>query len=228
MAHDDWRKGLRVAVAQHDADAIARLLDERLPDEGLQHAGDAVLGALAADPHVAQGVATRIADALRKRRWDGDEELADAIDTLLGRRATTLAPLDLDLELIADALTEPAGSVGYLDLHTGFVTTEAMLDNGDPDEDKDREDRGRWLPVAGEGSDAPYRDMRQFIATVPDPRLAQRLTDAINGCGAFRRFYGVIATAPGEHTRWQRYSDDARLGRARRWLADHGYRPTTR
>ena len=119
----------------------------------------------------------------------GDEELADAIDTVLAGRATTLAPLDLDLEVIADALTEPAGSVGYLDLHTGFVTTEAMLDNRDPDENTDLEDRSRWLPVPGEGSDAPYRDMRHFIATVPDPRLAQRLTDAIDGRGAFRRFY---------------------------------------
>ena len=204
------------------------LLGEQLPDEGLQYAGDAVLCALAADPQAVQRVATRIADALRERFWDGDEALADAIDAVLGRRATTLAPLDVDLELIADALTEPAGSVGYLDFHAGFVTTEAMVDNGDPDEDTDLEDRSRWLPVAGEGSDEPYRDMGRFIATVPDPRLAQRLTDAIDGRGAFRRFYDVIATAPDEHTRWQRYSDDARLGRARRWLADHGYQPSTR
>jgi hypothetical protein len=229
MAHDEWRQGLRVAVAQHDAGAIARLLDEPLPDEGLQHAGDAVLCALAADPHATQDVAIRVANALRERFWDGDEELADAIDTTaLGRGVTTLVPLDVDLELLVDALTEPAASVGYLDLHTGFVTTEAMLDNGDPDDDTDLEDRSRWLPVAGAGSDESYRDMRQFIATVPDPRLAQRLTDAIDGRGAFRRFYDVIATAPGEHTRWQRYSDDARLGRARSWLADHGYKPATR
>jgi Uncharacterised protein family (UPF0158) len=222
MAHDEWRKGLRVAVAQHDAAAIARLLDE-----GLQQAGGAVLCLLAADPHAAQGVATRVADALRERAWDGDKALADAIDTALGQRVTALAPLDVDLEFIADALTESAGSVGYLDLRTGFVTTEAMLDNGGPDDDTDLEDRSRWLPVAGEGSDAPYRDMRRFIATVPDPRLAQRLIDAIDGRRAFHRFYDVIATAPGEHTRWQRYSDDARLGRARRWLADQGYQPET-
>jgi hypothetical protein len=117
MAHDEWRKGLRVAVAQHDAETIARLLDEQLPAEGLQHAGDATLCALAADPNAAQSAATRVADALRERSWDGDEELADAIDTALGQRVTTLTPLDVELDLIADALTEPAGSVGYLDLH---------------------------------------------------------------------------------------------------------------
>ena len=165
---------------------------------------------------------------MRERSWDGDEALADAIDTALGQRAATSTPLDVDLDFIGDALTEPAGSVGYLDLHTGFVTTEAMLDSGDLDDNPDLEDRSRWLPVAGEGSDAPYRVMRRFIATVPDPRLAQQLTDAIDGRGAFRRFYDVIATEPGEHTRWQRYTDDARLGRARSWLADHGYQPEIR
>jgi hypothetical protein len=67
--------------------------------------------------------------------------------------------------------------------------------------------------------------MQQFIATITDPDLAQRLADAIDGRGAFRRFYNVIATDPSEHTRWQRYSDDARLGRARSWLAEHGYQP---
>jgi hypothetical protein len=224
MAHDPWRQQLRVAVAHHDAAAIAQLLDDPLPDDGLQHAGNAVLCALAAEPHTAAAVAARIADALRTRFWDGDEELADAIDAALGQRPTTLTPLDLDLELFADALTEPAGSVGYLDLNAGIVVTETMLD-ADPDEDIDLDDPNRWLAVPGEGSDDPYRDMQHFIATVTDPRLAQRLTKSIEGRGAFRRFHDVIATAPTEHTRWQRYSDDARLGRARSWLADHGYQP---
>ena len=61
-----------------------------------------------------------------------------------------------------------------------------------------------------------------------DPRLSEQLSDAIDGRGAFRRFYDLIATTPPEDTRWQRYSDDARLGRARSWLADHGYQPAIR
>jgi hypothetical protein len=102
-----------------------------------------------------------------------------------------------------------------------------MRDFGDQDHDMDLDDPSRWLPVPGEGSDEPYRDMQHFIATVTDVRLAQRLADAIHGRGAFRRFYDIIATAPTEHTRWQRYSDDTRLGRARSWLADHGYEPAS-
>jgi hypothetical protein len=84
------------------------------------------------------------------------------------------------------------------------VITEAMRDFGDQDDDMDLDDPSRWLPVPGEGSDEPYRDMQHFIATVTDVRLAQRLADSIHGRAAFRRFYDIIATAPTEHTRWQR------------------------
>ena len=69
--------------------------------------------------------------------------------------------------------------------------------------------------------------MRRFIATVTDPDLARRLANAIDSRDAFRRFYDVIATDPSEHTRWQRYSDDPRLGRARSWLAEFHYQPAT-
>jgi Uncharacterised protein family (UPF0158) len=225
VAYDEWRKQLQIAVSKHDAATIVQLLDEQLPDNGLQHAGDAALCALTANPDAAEHVATRLVGELRARGWDGDDELADAIEVALGRRPTNLTAIAIDLDLFADALTEPPGSIGYLDLQTGFVITEAMLDHGDPDEDTDLDDRNRWLPVPGEGSNEPYRDMRHFIATVPDPHLAQRLNDAIQERGAFRRFYDIIATAPTEHTRWQRYHDDAQLGHARSWLAHNGYQP---
>jgi hypothetical protein len=228
VAHDQWRYDLRIAAADHDAAAIVALLDDELPDDGLQHAGDAVLVALAATRDVAATVVSRIVEALRSRFWDGDAELADAIEAAVGRRPSGLTPISIDLELVAEALTEPPGSVGYLDLHNGVVLTETMLDfTDDEDADPDFGDTRRWLPVPGEGSDEPYRDMRRFIATVTDPDLARRLANAIDSRGAFRCFYDVIATDPSEHTRWQRYSDDARLGRARSWLAEFHYQPAT-
>jgi len=48
---------------------------------------------------------------------------------------------------------------------------------------------------------------------------------AITGRGAFRRFKDVIDRWPDEIERWRVFSDERRMGRAREWLAAHGYRP---
>ena len=45
------------------------------------------------------------------------------------------------------------------------------------------------------------------------------------GGGAFRRFKDVLHRWPDLVDRWYGFSDDRRIGRARAWLADAGYRP---
>lgn len=48
------------------------------------------------------------------------------------------------------------------------------------------------------------------------------------GRGAFRRFKEELATRPELLTRWYSFSDDLQRGRARSWLADHGFTPVRR
>ena len=68
--------------------------------------------------------------------------------------------------------------------------------------------------------------MELFIDTVDDPALADRLSIAIAGRGAFRRFKDVIAADPAAAERWSILSEDRVRGRARAWLAAQGYSPT--
>jgi hypothetical protein len=89
----------------------------------------------------------------------------------------------------------------------------------------DFDDGDHWLYVGPEGPGEGYRDMEDFIAGVSDPGRADRLTIAIDGRGAFRRFKDTIASWPDEEDRWYRFSDERRRGRAREWLAGAGYRP---
>jgi hypothetical protein len=99
-----------------------------------------------------------------------------------------------------------------------------MSDFGVADDlDVDLSDETRWLFLCGEGSQETYRDLQRFIGTVEDDDLAARLTVAIEGRGAFRRFRSVLEHDPAQFTRWHRFDADARLGHARSWLADHGY-----
>jgi hypothetical protein len=67
--------------------------------------------------------------------------------------------------------------------------------------------------------------MQRFIATIEDHDIVGRLTDAIDGKSAFRRFYTQLQRYPGLLTRWHRFNNDTRLGQARQWLADQGYQP---
>ena len=64
--------------------------------------------------------------------------------------------------------------------------------------------------------------MSEFIETVDDPRLADRLERAIHGRGAFRRFRDELDDHPDELTRFHLFADERQRGRARRWLAQQG------
>jgi hypothetical protein len=67
--------------------------------------------------------------------------------------------------------------------------------------------------------------MVEFIGSVADERLANRLDDAIRGRGAFRRFADTLRRqSEDELSRWFEFADERKRGRARAWLADIGYR----
>jgi hypothetical protein len=71
-----------------------------------------------------------------------------------------------------------------------------------------------------------YRDMEDFIITVRDARLRERLAAAIQGRGAFRRFKDVLERYPHERERWFTFQHDRMTQRAREWLESLGIAPT--
>ena len=65
-----------------------------------------------------------------------------------------------------------------------------------------------------------YRDMEDFIDIVADARLAELLSGAINGRGAFRRFGDVLARFPEERERWFQFQNARLRQRALEWLEE--------
>ena len=225
----EYRTQLRGATARADSPVLVELLTSRpWPKDALQLIGDAVLVVVAGGASEAAVLARRCVGALGERDWEGDAELAAALAAARNDGPTPmLRPVPVDLEELASVLEgDPLHGGGRIDLHTGEVWPRFVFDDVIDDEEEEEEDDSRWLWVDPQGSREGYRDMELFIDTVDDPALADRLTVAIAGRGAFRRFKDVVADDPAAAERWYTLSEDRLRGRARAWLAAQGYTPT--
>lgn len=230
----EQRTRLRGAVARGDGTSLVALLREGpWPDHALQLIGDGLAAALARRVDGVDDLAAECVAALRERGWEGDEELAAGLDSRLGAGpAPLLRSLPVDLSELAAVLEgDPVEGGGRVDLRTGDVWPQAAieyaeeLDEENEDED-DADDSERWLWVDSEGSRAAYRDMEIFIAGIENPDTADRLSIAITGRGAFRRFKDVLTRWPDLEDRWYAFSEDRQRGRARAWLVAEGYTAT--
>jgi hypothetical protein len=71
-----------------------------------------------------------------------------------------------------------------------------------------------------------YQWLDQFIQSVEDETLCGRMTAAINGKGAFRRFKDILLTVPDERRRWFEFRDQVMRDRIIEWVAELGISPT--
>ena len=225
---------LRSLLARGDgAGVVAALSGAPWPDDSLQLIGDGLVAAVRTGANGSVELARVCVIALGERRWDGDQELAEALEAALGAGPTPmLRPLPVDLEELAMILEgDPVHGGGRVDLSTGDVwpqsAVECAREVGEISEEKD-DDPVRWLWVDSAGSHPGYRDMEWFIADLDDADFADRLARAIAARGAFRRFKDRMSERPELITRWHAFSGDRQRGRARSWLAAEGYTPVLR
>jgi hypothetical protein len=66
--------------------------------------------------------------------------------------------------------------------------------------------------------------MSDFIDTLDDAKLADRLQHAIHGRRPFAASATSLPEHPDELTRFHLFAGERQRGRARRWLAQHGLR----
>ncbi len=222
MTRDSWLQQLR--VAGNDAPVVAGFLADGVPDDGLQHAGQAVLRCSSSTKVIA--TANTLVGLLLQRDWIGDRELITELEHVRDETTSALRLLAVDLDEIGEACDQSPASVSYIDVANEILWPGELFDLDQGPDDFDEDDSDRWLPVVGSGSKAAYAVMERFISTIDSPGLAARLQDTINRSGAFRRFQAELSRHDEQYTRWHRYRDDARLGRARVYLADRGYRST--
>lgn len=228
----DPRRAIRGAFYRGDGAAVVAALGDRVDDSALQLAGDGLLIALAQGVTGAGELADRCVARLHERSWGGDDELADQLLAALGRGPTPLLrPLPVDLQELASSLEgDPAQGGGWIDLGTGEVVPQSVVDDGWPADEPEpgEDDPDRWLEVRTEGSRDAYHDMELFIELLTDVALADRLRAALAGRRPFRAFSRALDREPGELGRWLAFSEERTTGRARGWLASEGYSPSRR
>jgi hypothetical protein len=214
---------VRASIATRDAARFLAAVKGRDVDDALQQIAPGVPMALEQRREDAEPVALSIINRLSWRGGDGDQALADDLLAALRGEAPNGRVLSVDLEMLSSAREGDAGLSlgGYVDLQTGDVYDEQMLD--DDDEIDVEEDPDRWLEFVFHGSRDGWRDMESFAERQHDPGLRERLERAIEGKGAFRRFRDLVHDE-GVAEQWNVFSTDRKLGRARAFLAGEGIR----
>ncbi|MDP8999978.1 MAG: UPF0158 family protein [Myxococcota bacterium] len=134
----------------------------------------------------------------------------------------------VDWEALEDAFENNAPEVhSYLHLTTGEVLR--VVDGvADPQMHVRIASDGNYLRVDPVSSREQYRWMERFIPMVENAELRGKLTQAIDGKGAFRRFKDALMTHGLERERWFAFRSERLRTFMEAWLAAHAIKPVGR
>ncbi|MDB4997321.1 MAG: hypothetical protein JWM74_4753 [Myxococcaceae bacterium] len=134
----------------------------------------------------------------------------------------------VDWEALEDAFENNAPEVhSYLHLATGEVLR--VVDGvADPQMHVRIASDGNYLRIDPVSSREQYRWMERFIPMVEDNDLRGKLTNAIDGKGAFRRFKDVLMSYGAEREKWFTFRSERLRTFMEAWLSAHAIKATPR
>jgi hypothetical protein len=145
-----------------------------------------------------------------------------------GAPPAAIRDVPVDWEALEDAFENNAPEVhSYLQLSTGEVLR--VVDGiADPEMHARISADAGYLRVDPVSSREQYRWMERFIQMLDDGELRDKLTQAIDGKGAFRRFKDVLMTHAPERERWFAFRSERLRVFMEAWLGAHALRPVPR
>jgi hypothetical protein len=134
----------------------------------------------------------------------------------------------VDWEALEDAFENNAPEVhSYLHLTTGEVLR--VVDGvADPQMHVRIASDGNYLRIDPVSSREQYRWMERFIPMVDDTELRGKLTQAIDGKGAFRRFKDVLMSYGPDRERWFTFRSERLRTFMEAWLSAHAIKAVPR
>ena len=142
--------------------------------------------------------------------------------------AAAVREVPVDWEALEDAFENNAPEVhSYLHLGTGEVLR--VVDGiADPEMHARIAADTNYLRIDPVSSREQYRWMERFIQMLEDGELRDKLTSAIDGKGAFRRFKDVLMTHAAERERWFAFRSERLRVFMEAWLSAHALSPIAR
>ncbi len=146
-------------------------------------------------------------------------DLTEMTDSHIGE---PLRDVPIDWEALEDAFENNAPEVhSYLHLDTGEVLR--VVDGiADPEMHARIASDASYMRIDPVSSREQYRWMERFIPMVDEPELKERLAQAIDGKGAFRRFKDVLMAHAPERERWFAFRSERLRVFMEAWLTAHG------
>jgi hypothetical protein len=140
----------------------------------------------------------------------------------------SLREVPVDWEALEDAFENNAPEVhSYLHLTTGEVLR--VVDGvADPQMHVRIASDGNYLRIDPVSSREQYRWMERFIPLVSDVDLRDKLAQAIDGKGAFRRFKDVLMNYAEEREKWFVFRSERLRTFMEAWLAAHAIKAAVR
>jgi Uncharacterised protein family (UPF0158) len=134
----------------------------------------------------------------------------------------------VDWEALEDAFENNAPEVhSYLHLTTGEVLR--VVDGvADPQMHVRIASDGNYLRIDPVSSREQYRWMERFIPLAEDADLREKLTHAIDGKGAFRRFKDVLMSFADEREKWFNFRSERLRTFMEAWLGAHAIKAISR
>ncbi len=141
---------------------------------------------------------------------------------------TAIRDIPIDWEALEDAFENNAPEVhSYLHLVTGDVLR--VVDGvADPQMHARIAADANYLRIDPVSSREQYRWMERYIPMVEDPDLQGKLSQAIDGKGAFRRFKDVLMSFAPERERWFAFRSERLRIFMEAWLSAHALSPVPR
>jgi hypothetical protein len=87
------------------------------------------------------------------------------------------------------------------------------------------DEEGRFQDIPRRSSSEGYDLMVEFMGSMRNAKLRDRLTSALHGKGVFRRFKDVLRDYPDEENRWHVFHNEKMREDARGWLNSLGIEP---